>query len=160
MQEHWRHANDKLTEIKDQQGRTKDEWADQFTNAFEGDKNTRSYSMATSTTTHVTRSADGSVHKETVTTERLPDGSTKTTRIVDTTPADGNSRTETTITTTPSPSPHPQTSYPALSEEEDKAWSRSRRSIKASEESDNTTGSDKNGNNNSKNNAWWFWSRK
>lgn len=70
-----------------------------------GDGEMKSYSTETRTTTNITRKADGSIHKETVTEERLPDGSSKTTRIVDFTPAEGGDtrqpKTETTITTTP-----------------------------------------------------------
>lgn len=160
LQEHWRHANDRITEIKEQQERSKDDWVDQYKSAFEGDKTSQFYSTATSTTTHVTRNADGSVHKETITTERLSDGSTKTTRIVDTTPADGNSRTETTITRSPPPPPSPQTSYPAPSETEDKPWGRHRESNGSSEELENGVEADKKETNNSKNSGWWFWSRK
>jgi hypothetical protein len=75
---------------------------EKFGNRGEGEM--KSYSTETRTTTNITRNADGSIHKETVTTERLADGSSKMTKIVDITPAGGDthqSKTETTITTTP-----------------------------------------------------------
>jgi hypothetical protein len=45
-------------------------------------------STSKTVTTHITRTADGTFHKETVTTEQLPDGSTKTSRTVETTPVE------------------------------------------------------------------------
>jgi hypothetical protein len=125
MQEHWRHANNRLTEAREQRDR-----GTELMDHTDGDKPSKIYPpvyTASSTTTHITHNGDGSVHKETITTQRLADGSTKTTRIVDTTPADGNSRTETTITTTPpAPLPDPYLA-PALPEVEDKPWNRRRR---------------------------------
>jgi hypothetical protein len=72
--------------------------------ANRGDANFKSYTTETKSTTNITRNADGSIHKETVTTERLSDGSSKMTRILQVIPTEGDARpskTETTITTTP-----------------------------------------------------------
>jgi hypothetical protein len=124
-----------------------------FEERFRGareDDTIKSYSTETSTTTHITRNADGSVHKETVTTERMPDGSTKTTRIIDTTPAGADarqSRTETTINTTPS-------TVPAIQE---KPWPKPQ--IEEGPKFDPES-ADKKGHNDPKNWTWWFWSRK
>jgi hypothetical protein len=110
----------------------------------------KSYSAETSTTTQLTRNTDGSVHKETVTTERLADGSTKTTRVVISTPAGGDSQqssTETTINTTP-----------PVSTAVD--WNRPRIEEKSQIEMNKSTGSEKSGDNDQKRWAWWFWSRK
>jgi hypothetical protein len=163
MQEHWRHANNRLTEAREQRDRGK-ELMDQLRTTAYSDKPGNIYptvySTASSTTTHMTHNADGSVHKETITTERLADGSTKTTRIVDTTPADGNLRSETTITTTPPP-PVPGDPYlpPPLPEAEDRPWNRGSANT-LSEKLEKDVESDKKENNNSKHSAWWFWSRK
>lgn len=84
---------------------------EQFGNRGNGE--TKSYSMETRT--NITRNADGSIHKETVTTELLADGSSKTTKTVDITPAGGDTRqakTETTITTTPSTETKPFDDHP------------------------------------------------
>ena len=127
---------------------------EQFKTAQNGDHQLKSYSRETSSTTHITRNADGSVHKETVTTERLPDGSTKTTRIVNSTPAFNDSResmTETTVTTRPS-------TTPADSLED---TSRNRPPIEEKPKIEgNKLEPDKKGNGDPKNWAWWFWSRK
>ena len=158
MQEYWRHANNRLTQAGEQRDNSK-EWMVQWKNAFEKDTSGPPYSTATSTTAHMTRNADGSVHKETITTERLFDGSTKTTRIVDTTPADGNSRSETTITTTPPRHP-PSTSLPDSFPSSHEVQPGNRHyAIKSSEEPEKVVEADKNENNNLKNSAWWFWSR-
>ena len=166
MQEHWRHANNRLTEARDQRDRGK-ELTDHLRPTTYTDKPGNIYptvyTTASSTTTHMTHNPDGSVHKETITTERLADGSTKTTRIVDSTPADGNLRTETTITTTPPP-PVPGDPYlpPALAKVEDRPWNRRHRggANTPSETLEKDVESDKKENNNSKHSAWWFWSRK
>lgn len=121
---------------------------ERFKRAKEDDA-VKSYSTETSMTTHITRSADGSIHKETITTEWMPDGSTKTTRIVNTTPAGSDaqqSRTETTVNTTP----------PAAPSIQEKPWPRPR--IEEAPKFD-TESVDK-GNSDHKNWAWWFWSRK
>jgi hypothetical protein len=116
----------------------------------QADTPVKSYSTETHTSTHIIRNSDGSVHKETITTEKLSDGSTKTTRIVNTTPAGGDaqqSRTETTVNTTP----------PTVSSAvEDKAWKLPRDEDKSTKvEMD-----EKKGNDGQKSWAWWFWSRK
>jgi hypothetical protein len=123
---------------------------DRFRRAREDDA-VKSYTAETSTTTHITRSADGSVHKETITTERLPDGSTKTTRIVDTTPTGGDtrqSRTETTVNTTPPP---------IASTVHEKPWPKPQ--IEDAPKFD-TESSDRRETHDPKNWTWWFWSRK
>jgi hypothetical protein len=162
MQEHWKHANNRLTEAREQRDRGK-ELMDQLRTNKPGNIYPTVYTTASSTTTHMTHNADGSVHKETITTERLADGSTKTTRIVDTTPADGNLRTETTITTTPPPPVNVDPySPPALPEAEDTPWNprHGGSANKPSEKQEKDVESDKKENNNSKHSAWWFWSRK
>ena len=108
------------------------------------------YSTETSTTTQLTRNTDGSVHKETVTTERLADGSTKTTRVVISTPASGDSQqssTETTVNTTP----------PVNTAVD---WNRPRIEEKSQIEMNKSTCPEKSGYNDQKRWAWWFWSRK
>lgn len=77
-----------------------DEWAKRFKDS---QSKFESYSRETRTTTNITRNPDGSIYKETVTTERLPDGTSKTTRIIDTThPANsGQPHHEEIVTTTP-----------------------------------------------------------
>jgi hypothetical protein len=97
---------------------------------------TKSYSE---TTTHITRAADGTVHEETTTTERLSDGTTKTTKLVKT--PEGETRTETIV------------NKPLFKER-----------FHALPRGEETVGSaiglgDKHGNGNG-NKAWWFWSRK
>jgi len=113
----------------------------------------KSYPTETSTTTHITHNADGSVHKEIVTTERLADGSTKTTRVVQTKPSSGDSQqsnTETTVNTAP----------PLNAPKEEKAWNPPRIEDMSQIETDKSTSSNKSGNNDQKNWAWWFWSKK
>jgi hypothetical protein len=102
---------------------------------------TKSYSE---TTTHITRTADGTVHEETTTTERLPDGTTKTTKLVKT--PEGETRTETIV------------NKPLFKERF--------RALPGGEETSNSASAgngsgDKHGNGNGNGNkAWWFWSRK
>lgn len=113
----------------------------------------KSYSTETSTTTQITCNADGSVHKETVTTERLADGSTKTTRVVQTTPVGGDSQqsnTETSVNTTP----------PTNTAVEEKSWDRPRIEEKSHIGTDKLTSSEKSGDNDQNGRAWWFWSKK
>lgn len=113
----------------------------------------KSYSTETSTTTQITHNADGSVHKETVTTERLVDGSMKTTRIVKTTPAGGDSQqstTETTVNTTPS----------VNTAVEEKSWNCPRLERKSQLDKDKSTSSEIGRSKDQKSWAWWFWSRK
>jgi len=119
-----------------------------------------SYSTKTTSTTHVTQNADGSVYKETVTTEQLADGSTKTTRIVNTTPGDGDqpTTTETTITTIPPSAtkeplglsqkrhPRPRMLEKPLAEERSQFEERKEVSEKKDVDQRNWT--------------WWFWSKK
>src|SRR5271154_3014544 len=72
MQEHWKHANNRLTEAREQRDSGK-ELMDQVRTTTYTDKPGNIYptvyTTASSTTTHMTHSADGSVHKETITTE-------------------------------------------------------------------------------------------
>jgi hypothetical protein len=60
------------------------DWAKRFRDS---QRQAESYSTETKTTTNITRNPDGSIYKETITTEHLPDGTSKTTRVVDATPA-------------------------------------------------------------------------
>jgi len=114
------------------------------------------YSTETSTTSHISRRPDGSVYKETITKEKLADGSTKTTRVVDTTPAGGDSkqsRTETTVTTTPPTRPPPsENAWPEPLPPEKKPTYEERNEIPE-------RFSEKN-NGDQRNWTWWFWSRK
>ena len=132
-----------------------------------GDADFKSYTTETRTTTNITHNADGSIHKETVTTERLSDGSSKMTRIVDVTPAGGDARqskTETTITTTPAMEPSkliPTQSFDASSKSLP-AQSDSPRQLDERSTSRDTsqlgkgteTGKDQ------KDWTWWYWSKK
>jgi hypothetical protein len=84
-----------------------DELGKRFDERFQALQNSSSkiISTETSTTTTITRNPlrVRSVYKETVTTEKLPDGTTKASRSVDTTPANDpyQSRTERTVNTSP-----------------------------------------------------------
>ena len=85
----------------------RDDWAKRFKDS---QNQIESYASETRTTTNITRNPDGSVYKETVTTERLPDGTSRTTRIVDTIPAAHSGqqpRHEETATTTASSKSEP-----------------------------------------------------
>lgn len=129
---------------------------------FEQNENSmkESYSTRTTTTTHVTQNADGSVYKETVTTEQLPDGSTKTTRIVNTTPGEGDkpTTTETTVTTIPpsatkeplelSRKRYSRLRMPEKPHAEEKSQFEERKEVPGKKDVDQ------------RNWTWWFWSKK
>lgn len=105
----------------------------------------------TSTSTHTIRNADGSIYKETITSEILSDGSLKTTRIVNTIPPGGDSQqstTETTVNTTP----------PVVSEK--RTWKRSGNDEEKAKMKMERCADEKKGNEDQRSWAWWFWSRK
>lgn len=109
-----------------------------------------------STTTKITRNLDGSVYKETVTTEKLPDGTTNTTRTVDTTPADDpyQSRTERTVTTSPAKDTAMRWGDSVRDEcrmEDTKEVKNGMESAAAGKTKEASRPSDS---------TWWFWSRK
>jgi len=115
-------------------------------------KDINTYSTETSTTTHITRNADGSVHEETTTTERLPDGSTKTTKLVKT--PQGETRTETIVN-----KPFIKERFRALPRPEESTVSANGAETMvpsvAAGNVDNKGNADRRDNR-----AWWFWSRK
>jgi hypothetical protein len=132
----------------------------------------KSYSTETWTTTNITRNADGSIHQETVTTERLADGSSKMTKIVDITPAGGDTRqskTETTITTTPPPEKIPfedtktmgtkdlsTPSSPQIEHSESRPEVEEKTNVGRSVERDKGTETG----NDQRDWTWWYWSKK
>ena len=154
-----------------------DDFAKHFEANFEkfgnrGDGEMKSYSTETTRTTYITRRADGSIHKETVTTECLADGSSKVTKIVDITPARGDTRqskTETTITTTPPTEKNPfedtktmgtnDTSTPPLPQiehSESRPEVEEKTNVERSVERDKGTGTG----NDQRDWTWWYWSKK
>jgi hypothetical protein len=153
IQREWKNLTDEYSSTGENELPAFEDFEKRFEDQFKNiQADNKSYTRETSTTTHITRNADGSVHKETTTTEKLPDGSMKTTRIVNKTPAEGDSRTETTVKTTP-----------ATRASSEDMW----RTSRSFENEDNSTSkpdadasNDKKGNNDQRNWAWWFWSRK
>jgi hypothetical protein len=117
------------------------------------DQETKSYSTETSTTTHITRAADGSVHEETTTTERLPDGTTKTTKLVKT--PEGETRTETIVN-----KPVIKERFRELSRADNAKNGSSGAETRVTSPPAPMGGPDNKGNGDAKNWAWWFWSRK
>jgi hypothetical protein len=108
---------------------------------------------STSSETKITRNEDGSVHKETVTTDKLPDGTTRTTRIVDTTPPSGDpyqSRSERTVTTSPVTD----------TTQQDLSWPESEKPKAVQRFIESTNKDDTRSNSTPSNPTWWFWSRK
>jgi len=107
------------------------------------------YSRETRIETNITRNPDGSVHKETVTTEKLPDGSTKTSRIVDTTPAGEESRESATERTLTAPAANTLLRW-------EESWS----DVEKPKAVEKSSDSEKKQENSPNNWTWWFWSRK
>jgi len=115
-------------------------------------KGTNTYSTETSTTTHITRNADGSVHEETTTTERLPDGTTRTTKLLKT--PQSETRTETIVN---KPFVKERFRAPPRPEEPTVPANGSKTMVPsvAADNVDNKGKEDRRDNR-----AWWFWSRK
>ena len=158
FQREWKNLSDDVSRTGANIPPSFEEFEKRFQDRFRGlqggdNSQVKSYATETSTTTQITRNADGSVHKETVTTERLADGSTKTTKVVKTTPPAGDSqqsRTETTINTTP----------PVNTTMQEKSWNTPRSEETQIEMKKSTNSDIIKGNNDQKSWAWWFWSRK
>lgn len=143
-------ANNSLTSTT----RPGDYWEKQWRKRF-NDSQTQIQSTETTVTTNINRNPDGSVHKETVTTERLADGTTKTTRIVDTTPLTNNSqqpRQEETVGASPADDWTCPKSIPV-----EESWDRQQTAVQKVESSAPVPqeGGKKEGNW-----TWWFWSKK
>jgi hypothetical protein len=119
------------------------------------DGSSKIISTETSTTTKITRNPDGSVYKETVTTEKLADGTTKTTRTVDTTAANDpyQSRTERTVNTSPTKDTAMRwgDSGPDGCRIEDTKEAKKVRELADTGKKEASRPNDS---------TWWFWSRK
>ena len=171
---------DSLKRAKESLSSIKTMFEEEFHQTFAGTRNEEtSRYTETRTSTNVTINPDGSSRKETITTERLADGSSKETRIVETTASRENGggpiKEERTVKTTPPTKriDDEPSEYGDRFVHEEKETRRlpsdyladihERLQRMEKQQAENGKTKDTNGKANGDNNnnwAWWFWSRK
>ena len=131
-----------------------DFWLNQWRKRFNDSQN-QIQSTETTVTTNINRNPDGTVHKETVTTERLADGTSKTTRVVITTPPGNNgqqSRQEETVSASPADDWTRPKSIPV-----EESWDQQKT---AAQKVESPAPVQQEGKKKEGNWTWWFWSKK